>query len=161
MGTASRASSTSRSRSPRRQTEGISQNIPEMFRSQRHNMAPSRHSPPQPSDTPQLNPSPLSTSANPLPPDNTGASAQPHLNIQDLRTIAADIKDTLSAAIADLRIDIHILSDRVHEVEQVAAKHDQVLRKATRRIDTHTLQLRESSGMSKISTTEDAATTYR
>lgn len=68
--------------------------------------------------------------------NNASAPAQPYLNIHDLRTIAADIKDTLSAAIADLRIDIHTLSDRVYEVEHVTAKHDQVLRKATRRIDT-------------------------
>lgn len=145
MGTASRTSSASRSRSPRGQTEGSGQNIPEMFRSQRSNMAPSRHRPPQISDAPQLSPSPLPQTSDPVLMDNasTPAPAQPYLKIHDLRTIAADIKDTLSAAIADLRIDIHTLSDRVHEVEQVTAKHDQVLRKATRQIDTHTLQLRE------------------
>lgn len=68
----------------------------------------------------------------------------PGLNIHDLRAIANDIKDTLSAAIAELRVDIHTLSDRVVEVEKTSAKHDIVLRKATRKIDTHTLQLREA-----------------
>lgn len=69
--------------------------------------------------------------------------AQPHLTIHDLPTIAAYIKDTLSAAIGELCIDIHTLNDRVREVEQVTAQHDRVLRKATRRIDTHTMQLIE------------------
>lgn len=68
----------------------------------------------------------------------------PSLNINDLRAIAADIKDTLSAAIAELRMDIHTLNDRVLEVEKTTAKHAMVLRKATHRIDTHTLQLRET-----------------
>lgn len=70
--------------------------------------------------------------------DDSNAPTQPYLNIHDLRTIAADIKATLSAAIAELRIDIHTLTDRVHEVEQVTVQHDHVLCKATRRIDTHT-----------------------
>lgn len=68
---------------------------------------------------------------------------QPHLSIQDLQTIAADIKDTLSSAISELRIDIHALADRVHEVEKVMERQDTVIRHATREIDAHTLQLRD------------------
>lgn len=48
---------------------------------------------------------------------DTDNPPQPHVNILDLRTIPADIKDTLSAAIAELRLDIHTLNDRVLEVE--------------------------------------------
>lgn len=80
-------------------------------------------------------------------PLTSGASDNPQppsLNIHDLRAIATDIKDTLSAAIAELRVDIHTLTDRVLEVEKTTIKHDTVLRKVTRRIDTHTLQLRET-----------------
>lgn len=145
MGTASTQSSTSRSCSPRELTGGISHNIPEMFRSQRDNMASSCHRPPQPSEPRSPDPLLLPISqTHTSPPIDVGAPpVQPHLNINDLRSIAADIKDTLSAAIAELRIDIHTLTDRVHEVEQAMTQHEHVLRKATRRIDTHTIQLRE------------------
>lgn len=74
--------------------------------------------------------------------DNSSAP-QPHLSLQDLKTIAADIKDTLSAAISELQLDIHTLTQRVHEVEQISTQHDTVLRKTTRKIDAHTVQLRE------------------
>lgn len=145
MGTASRTLSASRSRSPRGQTDGNGQNIPEMFRAQRGNMAPSRHRPPQTSEETKLSSSLLPPLSDPAATDTVSAPApaQPYLSIHDLRSIATDIKATLSAAIVDLRIDIHSLSDRIHEVEQVTMKHDQVLRKATRKIDTHTIQLRE------------------
>lgn len=61
-----------------------------------------------------------------------------------LRTIAAIIKDTLSAAIADLRHDIGALSDRVLDVEKNTSQHDTVLCKATKKIYTPTLQLRKA-----------------
>lgn len=68
-------------------------------------------------------------------------SPQQHLSLHDLRTIAADIKDTLSEALSELRLDIHAKADRVHEVEKVTAPHDTVLHRVTHRIDTNTLQL--------------------
>lgn len=74
---------------------------------------------------------------------DTDHPPQPYLNIHDLMTIAADINNSLPAVIAELRLDIHTLNDRVQEVERVMAQRDHVLRKATRKIDTHTLQLRE------------------
>lgn len=43
----------------------------------------------------------------------------------------------------ELQLDIHALADRVHEVERVTEQHNTVLRWATRKVDTHTLQLRE------------------
>lgn len=63
--------------------------------------------------------------------------------MQDLRTIAEDIKDTLSAAISELRLDIRALSDRVLTVERVTERHDVTIRKAANRIDSHTLQMRD------------------
>lgn len=106
-------------------------------------MASSRHGNSQMAD-------PSLTGTLPAPPSaiSTGmggieVSPHPPLNIQDLRTIAADIKDTLSAAISELRLDICALYDRVHEVEKVTERHVTVLRRATHRIANHTLQLRD------------------
>lgn len=143
MGTASRNSSASRSSSPWEQDGHLSHNIPEMFRTPRGNMASSRNGQSQaaaPSLTGMLSAPPA------VAPSGMGGievSPPPHVNLHDLRAIAADIKDTLSAAISELRLDIHALSDRVHEVEKVADRHDTVLRRATHRIDIHTLQLRD------------------
>lgn len=67
----------------------------------------------------------------------------PQLNIQDLRTIVADIKDNLSAAIAELRLDICSLNDRVSHTERVVEDHGMVLQRSTRKFDAHTLQLRD------------------
>lgn len=76
-------------------------------------------------------------------PGDSDSLPQQHLSIQDLKTIAADIKDTLSAAISELRLDINELADRVHEVERVTAQQVIILRRTTRKVDTHTLQLRD------------------
>lgn len=53
-----------------------------------------------------------------------------------------DIKDTLSAAIAELRLDIRSLNDRVSNTARVVEDHGMVLQRSTRKIDAHTLQLR-------------------
>lgn len=58
-----------------------------------------------------------------------------------MRTIAADIKDTLSSAISELHLDIRALTDRVYNVERVTEQHEVVLQCTTRKIDAHTLQL--------------------
>lgn len=107
-------------------------------------MAPSRHSSSQDSGTHTSGQVPTPQGPYPLTSGMTENPQHPGLNINDLKAIANDIKDTLSAAIAELRMDIHTLNDRVADVEKTSAKHDTVLRKATRKIDTHTLQLREA-----------------
>lgn len=66
-----------------------------------------------------------------------------HLSLHDLCTIAAGIKDALSAAISELCLDIHAIADRVHEVEKITAQHDTVLHRVTHKIDTHSLQLKD------------------
>lgn len=43
------------------------------------------------------------------------------LNLYDLRSVVADIKDTLSAVITDLRHDIQALASRFQEVEITSA----------------------------------------
>lgn len=143
MGTASRNSSTSRSRSPREQPGSQGYNIPEMFRSGRGNMASSHQRLPQ-SQTPSLMGTPsASPQAISSDREDTRDAPLPHLNINDLKTIAADIKDTLSAAISELRLDIHALTDRVRAVEKMTERHDTQLQKTTRHVDTHTLQMRD------------------
>lgn len=53
-------------------------------------------------------------------------------SLNDLRSVAADIKDTLTvammAAISDLRIDIQSIAGRVQEVEKMTAS--ETIRKA-------------------------------
>ncbi|XP_077310065.1 alpha-2-macroglobulin-like protein 1 [Lithobates pipiens] len=65
----------------------------------------------------------------------------------NLRSVATDIKETLTAAltaaISDLRVDIQAISGRVQEVENVMATHSTVIRRSCQAIDTHTLQLRD------------------
>lgn len=143
MGTASRQSSTSRSRSPRVTTGGNSQTIPALLQAQRNNMASSHRNSPQVATSQPQDPGLVPLMPPPSTSGETVNSSQPSLNIHEFKIIAADIKDTLTAAIADLRLDIHALTDRVVDVEHVTAQHDLVLRKATRKIDSHTLQLRE------------------
>lgn len=52
----------------------------------------------------------------------TRETSAPSLN--NLHEIAADINNTLSAAIYNLRDDIHTISARVGEVEKMTAHHD-------------------------------------
>lgn len=40
----------------------------------------------------------------------------PQLNIQDLRSVATDIKNTLSAAISDLRLDLQAMVGRMQKM---------------------------------------------
>lgn len=141
MGTSSRSSSASRSRSPRGQTDRISHNIPEMFRTQPSNMAPGRGS----SQSAGL----MTGSSSQISSDDGGVVLTPHLqpSLQDLRSVATDIKETLTAAltaaITDLKIDIQLVAGRVQDIEKVTASHTSVLRRSCQVLDTHTLQLRD------------------
>lgn len=111
MGTASRNSSTTRSRSPCEQKGGLSQNIPEIFRTQLSNMAASCHGQ---SQAAALALTGIQLSHTTMVMRENSDHPQQHPSFQDLHTIAADIKDTLSGAISDLRLDIHAIADRVH-----------------------------------------------
>lgn len=63
--------------------------------------------------------------------------------MDELRAIAADIKDTLGTAISELRADIHSLTGRVQEVERVTAHQDSAIRDLYYKTDAHTIQLRD------------------
>lgn len=54
------------------------------------------------------------------------ATSLPQLSIQDLRAVATDIKDTISAAIAELHLNMRALNDRVITAERVLEDHDLV-----------------------------------
>lgn len=68
---------------------------------------------------------------------------QQHLTIADLRSVATHIKDTLAAAISELRLEVRSLHDRVARMETAVGDHDIVLQRTTRKVDDHMLQLRE------------------
>lgn len=144
MGTASRNTSASRSRSPREQSDTTGQNIPEMFRSGRGNMASSRSGNSHTASLSQRNsPQPVIPPTIPSTRNDPETHSPPQLNIHDLRAIAADIKDTLSAAISELRLEIHSLNDRVLAAENMADRQETQIRKTTHQVDTHTLQMRD------------------
>lgn len=139
MGTSSRSSSASRSRSPRDLTGRISQNIPEMFRTHSGNMALTRGSPQT-----------AGPEAGAISSSNTGAVIlTPHSqpSLQDLHSVAMDIKNSLTAAltaaITELKIDIQAIAGRVQEVEKTTTTHSTVIRRTCQVLDTHTLQLRD------------------
>lgn len=73
--------------------------------------------------------------------NNLALTQQPSLN--DLRAVATDIKDTLFAAITDLRHEIQTIAGRVQRVENTAAQHNTAIQKVHHKTDTHTLQLRD------------------
>lgn len=66
---------------------------------------------------------------------------QPSLN--DLHTVADDIKNTLTAAIAALSLEVRAITARVVEVENTAAQQGTMLRHVNRKVDSHTLHLRD------------------
>lgn len=140
MGTSSRTSSASRSRSPRDIHGPASQNIPEIFRTQRSNMAASSSA-----ATPAQSLAGITLTPTELPPA-IPAGTQPPIqqpSLNDLHTVAADIKNTLFAAITDLRHEIQAITGRVLEVERTAAQQHTTIRKVNHTVDTHTLQLRD------------------
>lgn len=71
------------------------------------------------------------------------ATAATHITISDLRAVANKIKEALTAAIADLRLDFKELDGQVAATEAALEEHDMVLQRSTRKIDDHTLQMRE------------------
>lgn len=139
MGTASHNSSATRSCCPRETGRRLSQSIPELFQTQGGNMAASRQGPAQTASTLLTDSLPAHTATT---SGDDSMPSQHHLSLNDLRVITADIKDTLSVAISDLRLDIHPLADRVHEVEKVTSKHDTAIRSMNHKVDSHTLQPR-------------------
>lgn len=142
MGTNSRSNSATRSRSLKDSIEQLNPSFPETFGSQSGNMATaslgaaSPHIKAGPDTSQQSFPSP------PLYPTQQ-TQQMPLLTINDLKAVATDIKETFSAAITELRRDIHTINGRILSVEKMAAQHDTALKHTNFSIDAHTLQLRD------------------
>lgn len=66
-----------------------------------------------------------------------------YLTINDLKAVAADIKDSFAVAITELRQDIQSLTGRIQNIEKTSSLHDAALIATHQSIDTHTLQLRD------------------
>lgn len=78
-----------------------------------------------------------------LEPKETPVHTQLHLSLQDLHSVAADIKNTLSAAIADLCIDICSITARVQIIENSTAQQEKSIHKITNKMNIQMLQLRD------------------
>ncbi|XP_040194428.1 uncharacterized protein LOC120927670 [Rana temporaria] len=64
-------------------------------------------------------------------------------SLSDLYNVADDIKNTLTAAIAALSLDVRAITARVVDVENTAAQQGAILRHVNRKVDSHTLHLRD------------------
>lgn len=108
---------------------------------------PSRQVPTHSSQPPSQPQNPSAMPPQPLLPHGGegGIEIRPHppINMQDLRSIAEDIKETLSAAILELRLDLRSLNDRVHVVERETERQESILQSVTEDIDSHTMQMRD------------------
>lgn len=141
MGTSSPRNSENRSRSPRDLSGRLSQNIPELFRTQTANMMTA--SSPASATTQSTNGISLTPTGSPSPAAEGNPPSQQQPSLHDLHTIAAYIKHTLSAAITDLRHEIQSIAGRVHEVERTAEQQHTAIHRIHHTVAIHTLQLRD------------------
>lgn len=70
------------------------------------------------------------------------ANDQP-VNMGALKLIASDIKDTLAAAIADLKLNLQTLCMRMDDLEETTTRHDAQIHQTLNTTSSHTIQLRE------------------
>lgn len=59
----------------------------------------------------------------------------------DLQLVAVDIKNTLTAAISDLKTDLKAVASCLETMESVAMMHGNAIRQAQQVTDTHTQHL--------------------
>lgn len=140
MGTSSRGTSQSRSRSPRETAGRTSQTIPEIFRTQRSNMA---SSPPASASSRNQDGIVLTPTEHSHPPQESSLPAHRQPSLQDLQAVAADIKDTLFSAISDLRHELQAITGRIQRVEDKTAQQQTAVKIIHHTVDRHTMQLRD------------------
>lgn len=83
---------------------------------------------------------------NPLTDDRNphyATDIQQSPSLSDLHFVAADIKETLSAAIADLKLDIRAVTTRVNDIEKTTAQQTAALRHINHKVNIHTTFLRD------------------
>lgn len=116
----------------------LNSNIPEIFRSQSREAASSAHaawSSRAVSRSPTRSPS--------TQPSESQTLAAKTISLEDLRAVARDIKETISAAISDLHLDMQAVATRLEEVEEITDCHDTTIHKVQQTLDAHTVQLRD------------------
>lgn len=64
-------------------------------------------------------------------------------SLDDLRVVATDIKETLSEAISDLKINIQGVVTHLGEVEEVTAHHDAAIQEVGHISDAHSNHILE------------------
>lgn len=122
----------------------LSGNIPETFRSQPTSKMHASYSPSS-SEPRSLNISPQQQHTGARSPHGTEAEMRHShaVSLADLRNVAADIKNTLMAAITDMRSDIQAMTMRVEEVEITQAHHETSLCQVQQLTESHAFHLRE------------------
>lgn len=141
MGKGDRNNSATRSHSQRDKETQLSHNIPAIFRSQQQATQLSSQD------------SALTTRSATYSldrdrdrynlPAHTPAASQTPLCLGGMQSKALDIKNTLSANIADLRIDIQSVAIRQEGVEAATSRQESAIAQIQQVSDTHSLQLRK------------------
>lgn len=70
-------------------------------------------------------------------------SATRPLNMSDLKSVAADIKESFAAAITDLRRDIQSMNMRIDDLEDTTTRHDTAVQQLQQSSQAYNSQLRD------------------
>lgn len=102
----------------------------------------------EPQNLPHGNNGAHSLGINPVPTyseqvQTTASEKQHNLSLDDLHSVAADIKTTLTAVITELSMEIRAVTARVQEVELHTAQQGAALRHVNYKVNANTLHLRE------------------
>lgn len=141
MGKTSREPSPARSRSPRGSGSQIGRNIPDIFRTQAREAPASNRAYSNAARSSSLSPSGRSHTQS-QPPAAAACTPQP-LSMQDLRSVAEDIKATFFAAITDLRRDVQVMTVRLDDLEETTTRHDTSIQHLQTSSQAQSSQLRD------------------
>lgn len=114
----------------------LSRNFPELFLSQRQ----AAHAASQAQTPSSPNVTAGSHSAEAMLTDS-GASQEQLPSLLDLEKFALDIKNTVTATIADLKTDIQVVTHRIDNVEQTTQTHVAAIRQVQTAYDTQLSQI--------------------
>lgn len=133
MGTSSHNSSASRSCSPHDMKVRVTQSISEMFPPQASSMGSSQGLHPHTGTATWEAAVKWSSAAGEIVPI---PHQHQHPSLNDLWSVATDIKETLTVANSDLRIDTQSIAGREHKVEKVTANQSTAIRRTHQVLDT-------------------------
>lgn len=139
MGKTSGTHSQSRSRSPRTSTQQLNQDSQELFKVQARDLQQGLQS----SQNGIIPPSSsLQGSLQAQHPEASSLSNQ-IVNIDALRDVASDIKDTFTAAIADLKMNLQAMCTRMDAIEESTTRHEVEIQSQHKSIQAYNLQFRD------------------